>query len=176
MKWVLIFIIPGIALGQELRIIPANYSGSMASPWAFQKGDTLILEADSIYLVSQKRYDFYRKLHMDARENPDSLCQVIVDRYEAAVLEYDAEYHDLLELSKSQEAASLLLIQKLEKDLSESSKTLLETQNHLKESESNLEEAQSQLKKEKWNSAGKKIAIGAGGLILGVLLGIVIAL
>ena len=176
MKWFLLLCFPASLLAQELVIIPNYYSNSYASPWSFEKGDTLILQADSTYLISKRRYNFYKHLHESARVGRDTLFEYIIGKYEQVLASYDLETRLLIDHSIAQENASEALINSLHRKILRAEMTLENTQDKLSLTEIELSQARRELGREKWASTGRKLGIGALAFLGGILVGFAIGM
>jgi ElaB/YqjD/DUF883 family membrane-anchored ribosome-binding protein len=162
------------AQNNGIKIIPSEYSSSNKSPLKFTLGDTLQINCDTIFIVNKGRYNFYKNIHSAIQNDNDSLCNMLLKAYEIRLQEHEKSFIELLENSRNAEKKALELLAFTQKSLIDVQKTLTDTQNAMDNTRKNLEDANRQIKKERWNSAGKKIMIGVGGVAVGLITGVLI--
>jgi hypothetical protein len=159
-----------------LKTIPSNYEGMNTSPWLFTEGDTLVIEADSIFIVNANRYHFYRDIHQNILSSDDSACSQLLNSYEARINNFEMRYQELANNSQETQVVTLGILEESMEELEKTKIDLEEAQLGLQESREGLDEAKKELRKERSSYTKKKILIGAGGLLIGLVLGILIAL
>lgn len=159
---------------KNVNLTSFNYCSSNKSPLMFLYGDTIIIDCDTIYLVNKGRYAFYKNIHEAALSNKDSVSSKLLNAFELRLFEQQNAYDELLNNSKQSEKITLDLINDTQSSLVNTQKTLDYTQQTLDKSLKSLESANDYIKKEKWNSKGKKILAGVGGVGIGLIIGILI--
>jgi len=159
---------------KTVRSVPANYCSSNKSPLMFLKGDTIITDCDTTYIVNKERYSFYKNIHEATLSGKDSVSGKILKAFELRLLEQQNAYDKLLSNSKQAEKITLDLINDTQSSLLSTQKTLENTQISLENTLKSLETANKLIKKEKWNSKGQKLLVGAGGVGIGLIIGLLI--
>ena len=159
---------------KTIKSIPADYCYSNKSPLMYLNGETIIVECDTAYLVNKGRYNFYKNIHEATLSGKDSLSGKLLNAFELRLFEQHNAYEKLLNNSKQSEKITLDLINDTQSSLVNTQKTLDYTQKTLDNSLKSLELANDYIKKEKWNSKGKKLLIGIGGIGVGLITGMLI--
>ena len=163
------------AQNSGVKIIPTEYSSSNKSPMKFTLGDTLLINCDTVFLVNKGRYNFYKNIHSAILKDNDSTCIKLLESYEIRLIEHEKSFLELLENSRKAEKSALELVTFTQNSLASTQKSLDNTQLTLDNTRKTLEEANRYIKKERWNSAGKKVIIGVGGVAVGIVTGVLIA-
>ncbi|MGE0088257.1 MAG: hypothetical protein AB7S50_02130 [Bacteroidales bacterium] len=164
-----------LAQQSEIKTIPVDYSSSGKAPIMFIAGDTIKIECDTVFIMNKGRYQFYKNIHSAIQNDNDSTCKNLLKAYEIRLSDHEQSYIQLVEKSRNAEKVALELAAFTQHSLAETQKTLVNTQNSLQETIKNLEIANDHLKKERWNSAGKKVLIGIGGVAVGIITGVLVA-
>lgn len=164
-----------LAQYSEIKTIPVDYSSSGKAPIMFILGDTIKIECDTIFVMNKGRYQFYKNIHTALQNGSDSTCKNLLKAYELRLSDHENSYMQLVEKSSNSEKVALELVTFTKQSLTETQNTLINTQNSLQETIKNLEIANDHLKKERWNSAGKKVLIGVGGVAVGIITGVLVA-
>lgn len=161
---------------QETRIknIFPEYKISNKSPLMFMAGDTLLIQCDSVFMVNKARYNFYKNLHAAVLNDNDSICSKLLKVFEIRLVDNEKSFNTLLENSMKAENTYMQTINFSKKTLAETQLTLEKTLMALDDTRKNLQLANEHIRKERWNSAGKKIMVGVGGVAIGLITGILI--
>ncbi len=158
-----------------IHSIGEEYCASTDSPKLFQKGDTLIIDCDSVYIINKIRYKFYKDMHKATVEESDAPCKDILLVYENRLKEHEDAYSKILNNCKKTEQVSLDLIDYTQESLMNTQKSLQYTQQTLDYSIQSLDKANKLIKKEKQASKFEKVLIGIGGAGIGILTGVLIS-
>jgi ElaB/YqjD/DUF883 family membrane-anchored ribosome-binding protein len=159
---------------RSIKSVSFDYGYSIKSPLMFLKGDTVVLDCDTAYLVNKGRYNFYLKMHNTFLSKDDSICNKLLNVYEQMLKENQDAYDKLLNNSKESEKISLDMINYSRNTLANTQKTLDYSQKALAQSMKNLELANDYIKNEKWNSMLRKTLFGVGGIGIGLIVGILV--
>jgi len=162
------------AQNNQFKTIPPDFSLSTKSPQLINAGDTLLIQSDSVFLINKERYKFYKNIHTSILNDNDSLCTMLLRSYEIKLAEHEKSFRELLENSRLAEKTTSELLTFTKNSLLNTQNTLENTQITLENTRRNLEIANNHIKKERWNTAGKKIMIGVGGVAVGLITGIII--
>ncbi len=158
----------------NMKTVSADYVTSTGSPLLFMKGDTILVEPDSVYLMNVIRYNFYKNIHKATLTGTDSVCTKLLKAYELRLTEHEQAYNKLLDNSKQAEKVSLDLISYSQKSLAGTQKTLEFTQTTLDQSLKSIDMAQNYIQQAKWNAKGQKLLTALSGVGIGLLIGILI--
>ncbi|MBN2348109.1 MAG: hypothetical protein JXJ22_04690 [Bacteroidales bacterium] len=176
-KIVLILLLPCTLYlyGQEKQIfiIPAEYTLSQSQALQFFKGDTLIIQSDSVFLINSSRYNFYRNLHTSILEEKTSVCNELLTTYEKRLAEYSRDYEKLLENCKKTEGA-IDVLQQTRQQLSATEKTLEGTIDLLNSTQQKLDEANKIIESNRKKCRSQKFLTGIAGVGIGLLVGILV--
>jgi ElaB/YqjD/DUF883 family membrane-anchored ribosome-binding protein len=159
---------------RTVKFVPADYCSSNKSPLVFLKGDTIVADCDTIYLVNKGRYTFYKNIHKATLSNKDSICNKLLNAYELRLSEHQDAYDKLLDNSKQSEKITLDLMSYTQNSLVNTQKTLDYSRETLEQTLKSLALANDYIKKEKWNARGQKLLTGIGGAGIGLLIGILL--
>jgi ElaB/YqjD/DUF883 family membrane-anchored ribosome-binding protein len=163
-----------IAQVSQFKTITTDYSLSTKSPLLINAGDTLLIQCDSVFLINKDRYKFYKNMHAAILNDNDSSCTMLLKAYEIKLAEHELSFKELLENSRLAEKTTSELLAFTKNSLLNTQNTLENIQITLENTRKNLEIANKHIKKERWNTAGKKIMIGVGGVAVGLVAGILI--
>jgi ElaB/YqjD/DUF883 family membrane-anchored ribosome-binding protein len=163
-----------IAQNSQFKTITPDFSLSTKSPFVINTGDTLLIQCDSVFLINKERYKFYKNMHVAILNENDSSCAMMLKAYEIKLTEHELSFKELLENSRLAEKTTSELLAFTKNSLLNTQNTLENTQIKLENTRKNLEIANNHIKKERWNTAGKKIMIGVGGVAVGLITGILI--
>jgi len=114
-------------------------------------------------------------MHAAILNENDSTCIMLLNAYEIKLTEHELSFRELLENSRLAEKTTLELLVSTKNSLLNTQNTLESTQIILENTRKNLEIANKHIKKERWNTAGKKIMIGVGGVAVGIITGVLVA-
>lgn len=180
MKWIILSTLFLLMCRQHLfsqhaaESIPYAYCSDHSTPLLFLKGQIINVPCDSMYLLNKSRYLFYKTVHNTILNQRDSVTHQLLVAYETQLAEQHKIFDALLKNSKEAETLSLNTIQDSRTILVNTEITLANTQKKLDGSLLHLGKAKEEIRKARWAAAGKKVLIGAGGLVAGLLLGLLI--
>ena len=166
-----LYFIPLSRAQENQHSIPPEYGFSQSQPLLFFKGDTLIIQSDSVYLINSSRYNFYRNLHRAITVEETGVCSALIESYENRLQEYIRDYETLLENCKKTES-SIGILQQSRHDLSAAEQTLSEAGRSIEKSGVKLEDVENRIKQYRIQSRRQKILIGLAGGGIGVLVGV----
>lgn len=155
--------------------IPDGYSINRGAPLEFQKGDTLIIQCDQVFLINKERFDLYKKLHANILKPSNFACQSLVESLEQELEERNKAYNSLLVNCEKRSKLSDDLIENTILKLSSTHEGLKESQESLKTSIKKLGETEERLSKIKKERFNQKILTGVAGVGLGILLGVLVS-
>lgn len=161
----------------SIKVIPADFSVSTGKPLLFAKNSILRIEADSVYVMNPIRYKFYRDLHQSifSTDSLSDACRQVIKSYEQSLTESQKMFDALLENYDKAHNISIELVDRTQASLVQTEKTLELTQIALRNASFSLDQANKSIKQKKWNSIAKKLLVGAGGVGVGVLIGVLAA-
>jgi hypothetical protein len=169
----LLFLANSFLLAQ-LQTIDESYSNSVASPIQFNTGDTILVNCDSIFVINNLRYQFYKSMHLSLRNDADTACMSLLNTYHKRLTENEEAYELLLINTKYYEALTEDMIKDTKTELVRTKDRLQFAQESLGKASEDLKIAQSIIKKEQWKSKGRNLLFGLGGIGIGILTGILI--
>ena len=180
MRYILLFLFVLVCytasaqLKGKTTFIPEKYALNKEKALEFQKGDTLIIQCDRVFLINKKRFELYRDLHANILK-PRIACQALVERLQQDLEESKKAYDALLINCEKRSKLSDELIQNTISDLSSTHKGLEESQESLKKSIDKLADTEERLSKIKKENFNQKLLTGAAGVGLGILLGVLVS-
>ena len=113
-------------------------------------------------------------MHRSTLAQTDSVARQLLTAYESRLAEQQNAFDALLKNSKVTEQISLSTIHDSRIALEKAQKTLANTQHELDMSQESLDKAKEDMRKARWNSVSKKVMTGAGGIVVGLLVGLLI--
>jgi hypothetical protein len=129
---------------------------------------------DSAYLISTARYRFYRQLHRLALDTTAQAGDLLIGSYARSLRETQHAYDTLL---MHYQATDLLATQTLygtQLSLAQLSRSLNQTQYALAQTAHHLEEAKDEARVARRRSLVQRLAYGAGGIGVGLVLGLLL--
>ncbi len=161
-------------MAQNEVVIKSDFSSSFATPNFYLRGMTLKLECDTAYLINTQRMGFYRSLHENIKNNTglEEKCQELIKSYEKSLQEDNIRFKALSENCTKSQKISDELVSKTQTTLRQTDATLAKTQQDLKDINLKLNDVDKKLRAAKLNSLKQKILVGAGGVGIGLLLGL----
>ena len=156
---------PTINIGTDY----ANYDGEPTFAWPNSNIKTEI----GVYILNESRYDKY-KGDVETMGKIRSELDALVKHYEKDIASLRSSYDDLIEKCQDQTGDSKKTFEDIEDKLKEMEDIMAETQSDINSANEALVEAQKKLKKERKKSMWTKILYGAGGVGVGVILGVLV--
>lgn len=149
-------------------VISKQYQFSLEKPILVKAGNTVLFQADSIYLINSGRLKFYEDLRKLLNKDLD--CSNIINTYENSIINNNNILNELL-------ANSLNSKKIIEETLLETSKSLTVLNQKLKENDivlfktkEELKQLKKQLKKDKIKRTFSFGTIGIIGIATGILI------
>lgn len=129
----------------------------------------LRVDMDTLYIISKGGVDEYKNCRIKYRElyNNCSEYQKVETIINAVSIEFDSLNYNIQTLEDKYE---IILQENIRNNnvLKEQNETISK---NLEAAKEELSEAKHKIKQERWNSSGMKILWGAGGLVIGTLVG-----
>jgi hypothetical protein len=171
-----LFLFANSLVAQNEVVIKSDFSSSYTTPRFYLSGTTLKLECDTAYLINAQRMGFYRNLHENIKNNTglEEKCQELIKSYEKSLQEDNLRFKALSENCTKSQKISDELIAKTQTTLRQTDATLAKTQQDLKDINLKLDDVDKKLRAAKFNSLKQKILVGAGGVGVGLLLGLLL--
>ncbi len=158
----------------RLTVIGPDYALSTDSPLCFTSGDTLLIRCDSVYVINTERYRIYTACLRALREDNEQPCGRLLQAYEDRLREHDESYRLLLANCRETEKVSDEMLSYTRASLENTLATLDHTQQTLDRSLEGLRQTEELLRRQQNRQTGQKFLIGAGGVGLGILVGILV--
>jgi hypothetical protein len=170
----IICLLCGLTLFGQTDTVKVDFTESFASPLLFLHGSNLNVQADSVFVMNAPRYRFYRDLHETyLQKNTIALSELVLDRYEASLIERDS-FFTLLFVNNWETELRMTKMENewrsLQKNLQQ---TLTTSEILLKSSNQRLVSTTQTLKKSNRKSKLEKILIGSAGIGIGALVGLI---
>jgi hypothetical protein len=139
------------------------------------RGDSVVTNCDSLYLVNSVAANNYLKyLRFVKATQRGAEFQALINLYDRRLAEQDTEYEQLRRSLETMMTTSAETMQRIESNADSVSQSLLLVNQSLTLANDNLALVKQTIKQERWNSVGKKILWGVGGLGLGILIGVLV--
>jgi len=180
MKYIITFLIVFATLytyGQNARDtirIGDDYAASKGKPIVAHDGTIILVQTDSIYLINGVRYRFYGGLRGYLDDSLDFKTEGLILAYEKNLLETDRIFKDLLRNCTENSKMNDMMLRQTRASLSATQATLDLSQKSLLAANGSLADANEQLRKAKKKNLMKTLITGAGGLSIGILIGILV--
>lgn len=178
MKYTIIFCLALLSftakaqIKSKITLIPDWYKSSFEKPLLFTAGDTLIVQADTIYVINKIRYQFYQNLHKNILDDSFMDCESTIEtlrkQLEASNLAYDQLYANCDQTGKAAHKTITTSIQ----SLNNIETKLTNTESKLTQSISKLDKTNELMKQIKKDKKKDKLLFGIGGIAIGILCGI----
>ena len=150
-----------------------DYAWSQQSPTLYTQGTELYIEADSIYAINAPRYRFYQEMHEAyLQKNSTQLSEIILRHYENSLLRQDSIVTLLFVNNWETELRVNKISSEWQSLQNKLTQTLQTSQSLLDSSNRQLEFTTETLKKSNRKKRFGKIVIGAAGVGVGALLGL----
>lgn len=160
---------------QQTKIISSDYENSFKSPIIILKGDTVISNCDTLFIMNKTRYSFYKQLHKQLLYDTLNVCKEIIKSWEKDLQQQKVIYEKLLDNINKNDKLTEELLKETKTEILKTQKTLQNIENGLDQSIKNLEKANRLIshkdKKEKFKN---KVKFGIGilvGIGFGLLIG-----
>ncbi len=150
------------------------------SSFLIGRGDTVIIQCDSVYLLNRKTFSIYQSAYDKWKGRDVNVRQVfstyenLVELQERRIGQQDLEYNRLKAQFDSLAFSSTSFIDKTGSRLGELSNDLNKVNTNLNAAITQINEAQKLLAADRKKRIKNSIAFGAGGLTLGLLLGLLL--
>ncbi len=130
--------------------------------------------SDSAYLISPSRYRFYRQLHRYALDTSSRVSDSLIISYAQSLQTTQRAYDTLLERYQASDQLSAQTLRSTQLALGQLSRSLNQTQYALAQTTRSLEEAEAQARAARRRSLVQRLAYGAGGVGVGLVLGLLL--
>ncbi len=169
----LIILFYGTAAQDTTLVVPASYALSFDRPFMFGKGDLIRIDCDSIYVLNNFTFNYFRNLRK-ALNNQDAGCSVMIDLYKNSLKENIALTERLM--NNNRETSELNQQQYIltRNNLESAQKSLDISLEKLENAGRLLDKSNRQVSRMKHRNTFEKVLFGIGGLGLGILIGITI--
>lgn len=143
-------------------------------------GDTLIIQCDSVYLLNKKTFAIYQSAYERWKGRDVNIRQVfntyenLVELQSRRIDQQELEYTLLKAQFDSLAFSSTRFIDKTGVRLGELTESLNKVNQNLEAAVGQINDSQALLKEERKKRIKNSVAFGAGGLTLGLLLGLVL--
>jgi hypothetical protein len=171
----ILLLIPNIKAQEKEFLLPDSFCFSYGAGKPYLKGAVIKVECDTVYLINKlryKRYEAARKALIKSGSNKN--YQALEDKYLQALKEQDQYYRQLLLSYSKSDSLTTQLFSSTKTDLANISNTLSATRKILEDSDKKLEEVEKILKGERRKARKEKLAMGFGGLGIGILIGVLV--
>ena len=139
-------------------------------PTLLVPGTVLRIIDDSVYLVSKERYRFYQKAHYYLVDSTAGNTSVLIASYEEALQETQRAYDSLLQQYRAADSVAIESMHHTQFSLGQVKRTLDHAHYNLGQTTSTLAEVEAQLVREQRRSFFRRLAYGAGGVGVGMIL------
>jgi len=164
------------AVGDHTIILDKLYFNSFAKPIIAMSGDIVVVNADSIHLVNNKRFLFYEELRdvIKAEDNCNDQIQEVIAKYETSLQRNENDFNSLLENCNKTSDLTLRVLETTEQSLNNTKSLLTDTQTSLSLANDFLKEARKAQKASRRKNTWEKVLIGTGAAAVGILTGVLI--
>ena len=173
-KWLLPIGLSALLMVSRLSLAQSSLVDTViptASPLLLVPGTTLRITVDSVYLVSKERYRFYQKLHRYLADSTTSeVGSSLMLSYQKSLQETQHAYHHLLHQYRRADSVSSCSMYRTQVSLGQVSRALDQVQYSLEQTTHTLSEVKEQLRREQRRSFFRRLAYGAGGVGVGMIL------
>lgn len=144
------------------------------------RGDTMVIQCDSVYLLNKKTFSIYQSAYEKWKGRDVNVRQVfstyenLVELQSRRIEQQDLEYNQLKAQFDSLAFSSTIFIDKTGTKLGQLSNDLTKVNTNLNAAITQINEAQKLLAADRKKRIKNSIAFGAGGLTVGLLLGLVL--
>ena len=166
----------GSSTGRLFTILPGfDESYSLLEP--FSNGDTIVVNAEKLYPINEKRFTFYQEMHefIQKDADPDIVIR-LVDNFRAALDLNKTSYDSLLlystkidSLVDSLNQFSVLNLDEVRNNQLQASESLKSMNDQLEGVQESLQQTQDYIKKGKLWSKLAIIGAAIGGFLVGTL-------
>ncbi len=129
---------------------------------------------DSAYLISPARFRFYQQLHRYALDTTVRAGEVLITSYAQSLQATQRAYDTLLERYQASDQVSAQTLRRTQLALGQLSRSLDQTQYALAQTSRSLDEAKAQARVARRRSLVQRVAYGAGGVGVGLVLGLLL--
>ncbi len=160
-------------VGGDTILLDKMYFNSFAKPIIAMSGDIVVVNADSIHLVNNKRFLFYEELRDVIRleDNCNDQIQEVIAKYEASLERNENDFNSLLDNCNKTSDLTTRVLETTELSLANTKSLLTDTQTSLAHANDLLKEANKARKASRRKATWEKVLIGAGGAAVGILVG-----
>lgn len=138
-------------------------------------GDSVIISCDSMYLVNQVAADNYLRYQRFVRNTAQGPSfEALINLYDRRLSSQNSEYGQMRQQFDQLIGRSVETLDDLERHSDSLDASLLAVNEALELANQNLAQAKATIKQERWNSVGRKLLWGAGGVGLGILIGVLV--
>mgnify|MGYP000146964872 CR=1 FL=1 len=163
-------------VGGDTIILDKLYFNSFAKPIIAMSGNIVVVNADSIHLVNNKRFLFYEELRdvIKAEDNCNDQIQEVIAKYETSLQRNENDFNSLLENCNKTSDLTLRVLETTEQSLNNTKSLLADTQTSLSLANDFLKEARKARKASRRKNTWEKVLIGTGAAAVGILTGVLI--
>jgi len=159
---------------QNLKTISADYYNSYKSPILLLKGDTIVNQCDTLYIINNLRYSFYKQLHNQILIDSLSLLRDIIKSWENNVEQQKLIYEKLKENINNNDLIIEDLIKSNKQEVERIQKSIVKIEKDLHRSIKSLGKASNKIQKTKNNFWRDKFIIFSSGALIGISIGLLI--
>lgn len=184
----ILLLLMGVELACAQSILPANGSGPQPThedsiltdvppaglPRLVLPHTTFPTLTDSAYLISPARYRFYQRLHRHALDTAAEASGLLIASYARSLQETQRAYEGLLEQYQAADRLSAQTLRHTQLSLGQLSRTLDQTQYALAQTSHHLAAAEAEARVARRRSLVRRMAYGAGGVGVGLVLGLLL--
>ena len=152
--------------------VDSVYASHEGSP-TFVDAFTNIKTDVGLYLLNELSHEKYNA-NMETMVKIEEEVDDLIKDYEKDLAELRASYADLIEKCQNQTEGTVGVMEDIKNKLADMENNMSKTQEDIHKANQKLLDAQKKLKKERKKSMWTKILYGAGGVGVGVILGVLV--